>query len=51
MKNLNKPFTQRQVQLLSKGYTPSGEYPNRKNRRKILQKINQNGSAFNQNII
>ena len=39
MKLGNKPFTQREIQLLTKGYTPSGEYPNRKNRRRILQKI------------
>ena len=38
----NTPFTHRQVERLQKGFTSSGPYPNRKQRRKILQKQTHN---------
>lgn len=38
----NIPFTQKQVAKLRAGFTPSGNYPNRKQRRSHLQKSNNN---------
>jgi hypothetical protein len=40
--NKNIPFTQEQVASLKAGFTPSGIYPNRKARRKHLQKSTNN---------
>lgn len=37
----NIPFTQREMETLKKGFTPSGNGPNRKQRRSYLQKINR----------
>ena len=39
--SLNIPFTHEQVKSLIKGFTPSGNGPNRKQRRAYLQKINR----------
>jgi len=40
--NRNIPFTQKQVESLPSGFTPSGIYKNRKERRKYLQKSTRN---------
>ena len=38
----NTPFTHRQVEKLHKGFNSAGPFPNRKQRRKILQKQTHN---------
>lgn len=40
--NKNTPFTHEQVKNLRQGFTPSGRFPNRKQRRSHLQKKNNN---------
>ncbi len=38
----NIPFTRKQVESLKKGFTPSGQHPNREARRRYLQKASRN---------
>lgn len=40
----NEPFTHETVKSLTKGFTPSGNGPNRKQRRNYLQKSTRNPS-------